>query len=335
MNNKKLKRNLIITIISISMLAVLSIVIVNRTLGKINYTNFEDEPVIDEKEIVTEVEKVNNLKEVKEEEIEFDTAKAINSIPDISNILLIGEENWQNDERGRTDSMMILTIDKKNSSIKITSLMRDTYVSIPGHSNNRLNAAYTIGGVSLLKDTIKENYGIEIDNTVLVDFKAFSNIIDTLGGIDINLSEAEVEWLTENNVGEGLKTGKNHLSGKQALVYARTRYVETKDGEANDFGRTNRQREILEIIYDEYRDSSITELIDSISEICPYITTDLTQSQIIDYVIASVSMDNEDIETLRLPMDNAYRNISVNGMAVLDLDWEENRNALQDFIYQH
>ena len=335
MNNKKLKRNLIITIISISMLAVLSIVIVNRTLGKINYTNFEDEPVIDEKEIVTEVEKVNNLKEVKEEEIEFDTAKAINSIPDISNILLIGEENWQNDERGRTDSMMILTIDKKNSSIKITSLMRDTYVSIPGHSNNRLNAAYTIGGVSLLKDTIKENYGIEIDNTVLVDFKAFSNIIDTLGGIDINLSEAEVEWLTENNVGEGLKTGKNHLSGKQALVYARTRYVETKDGEANDFGRTNRQREILEIIYDEYRDSSITELIDLISEICPYITTDLTQSQIIDYVIASVSMDNEDIETLRLPMDNAYRNISVNGMAVLDLDWEKNRNALQEFIYQH
>ena len=335
MNNKKLKRNLIITIISISMLAVLSIVIVNRTLGKINYTNFEDEPVIDEKEIVTEVEKVNNLKEVKEEEIEFDTAKAINAIPDISNILLIGEENWQNDERGRTDSMMILTIDKKNGSIKITSLMRDTYVSIPGYSNNRLNAAYTIGGVSLLKDTIKENYGIEIDNTVLVDFKAFSNIIDTLGGIDINLSEAEVEWLTENNVGEGLKTGKNHLSGKQALVYARTRYVETKDGEANDFGRTNRQREILEIIYDEYRDSSITELIDLISEICPYITTDLTQSQIIDYVIASVSMDNEDIETLRLPMDNAYRNISVNGMAVLDLDWEENRNALQEFIYQH
>jgi anionic cell wall polymer biosynthesis LytR-Cps2A-Psr (LCP) family protein len=170
---------------------------------------------------------------------------------------------------------------------------------------------------------------------VLVDFKAFSSIIDTLGGIDITLSKDEVEWMSDNGGGDNLKVGKNHLTGSQALIYARIRYVETKDGEANDFGRTNRQREILEIIYDEYKNSSISDLIDITSTVCPYITTDLTQSQIIDYVVASVSMGNDDLETLRLPLDDSYRNISVRGMSVLDLDWEENRSALSKFIYGH
>lgn len=337
--NKKLK--IILIIIGVIIFLSTSIfVFANNLLNKVNYTDWSDTEIIDASELEIETEEIEDIEieEIEPENVQLEEIDPLEAIPDVSNILLIGEENIYKDNRGRTDSMMILTINKIEKSVKITSLMRDSYVKIPDHQDNRLNAAYSMGGVPLLVDTIETNFGITIDNTVLVNFNAFEKIIDILGGVDIELTESECEYLNETNYisKEECRTcvpGINHFNGTQALGYARIRYVKSINGEANDFGRTNRQRTILSALFEKYKTANLTTLLNLMNEILPYITTDMTKSEIIDYVTAVVFMMPDEIESFRLPMDNSYQGVSIRGMSVLNLDWDANRSALKTFIY--
>ena len=261
------------------------------------------------------------------------------TLPEVSNILLIGEENVYNDARGRTDSMMILSINTKNKTLKLVSLMRDSYVQIPGYKDNRLNTAYALGGVPLLKETIETNFGIQIDNTALVDFEAFEKIIDILGGVDIEITEKECEYLNNSNyISEEdnriLTPGINHFNGNQALGYSRIRYVTSINGESSDFGRTNRHRTVLNALFKEYKDADITDLVKLMNEALPYVTTDITNMQALTYLTAVITMSPDEIETMRIPIDGGYENVSIRKMAVLQLDMEKNREALKNFLYE-
>lgn len=255
----------------------------------------------------------------------------------VVNILLIGEEAMS-DDVGRSDSMMVATLNTVEKSIKLTSFMRDMYVTIPGYANNKLNAAYHNGGGVLLAETIEQNFGIEIDGYVRVDFNAFEDIVNKLKGVDIELTSDEAHYLNTTNyisnpAYRNVTAGWNTLNGNQALGYCRVRYKSASNGEANDFGRTYRQRTVLKAIFDKYKSQNVVSMISIATDLLSYVTTNLSKADIISYISTFASFGTLELETFRVPMDNTYAGEKVNGKAVLVVDFDTNKTALRNFIY--
>ncbi|HPU63706.1 MAG TPA: LCP family protein, partial [Mobilitalea sp.] len=206
---------------------------------------------------------VDNVSDSTDEDLNFlSEYEKIADIPvmkdkNVFNVLLIGSDSRDPDDRGRSDAMMVLSVSKKNKEIVLTSLLRDIYLNIPGKKSNRLNAAYALGGAKLLTETIENNFKIKLDGYVAVDFIAFLEIIDILGGVTVEVTEEELPFLNSNirNINMFLNedtdkdlipaAGKYLLNGKQTLGYSRIRYAGT------DFARTARQRKVLEQIFEK------------------------------------------------------------------------------------
>lgn len=245
----------------------------------------------------------------------------------IVNILLIGQDTRQEGTTGRSDSMMVLTIDKNTKALKVTSLMRDMYVQIPGYSDNRINVAYYFGGYELLRATIAKNFGITIDYFVEIDFFAFQKVVDILGGIYVELNEEEATALKA--WGHRTVPGRNRLDGAAALSYCTMRYVGN-----SDYERTERQRKALSSIYARLSETAtVPTVLQLVDEIFPLITTNMTNGEIMSHAMALYSMRAAQIEQYRLPLDGAYYPAYVNGMAVLVPDLEKNREYLFEIIY--
>lgn len=253
----------------------------------------------------------------------------------ITNILLVGadkRESWK--EAGRSDSVMILTIDQEHKQLKLTSLMRDLYIPIPGHGENRFNAAYSYGGISLLYQTVAQNFGIKVDGYAIVDFAAFKDVINAIGGVEIELTDAEYTYLTtayaktKGTVKE-VKPGLNNMNGEQALAYTRIR----QDAKG-DFGRTQRQRMVLQSIFTKVKAMPIGELLGLAEEILPSITTDLSNQEITSYIMTVLTMGTTEFEQCRIPVDNSYTNQRIDGMAVLVPDMQKNIQELHKFIFE-
>lgn len=246
----------------------------------------------------------------------------------VINILLIGQDRREGQGRQRSDSMMIASINKRDKTVTITSLLRDSYVQIPGYQDNRINAAYAFGGMPLLNEVIKMNFGIEIDANVEVDFNGFKTIVDTLGGVDIVLKDYEVAYFNEKQGTSKYVVGSNHLTGEEALMYARTRYVGR-----NDFERTERQRTIVTAVFNKLKDESPTKIFTLINDLFPCITTDMSNSDIITYATIVMGMDLTEIQTYRIPADGTYSNQTIRGMKVLVPDLAACRSDLKKIIY--
>lgn len=252
---------------------------------------------------------------------------------DIVNILVIGSDKrktWK--QAGRSDSTMIATIDNKHKQLKLTSLMRDMYVDIPGHGKSKFNAAYSLGGVELLYQTIAENLNIKLDGYVLVDFNAFIHLIDEVGGVNVTLNYDEYHYLTTAyhrgtvlDVVEGPQT----MNGKQALAYTRIRQVGN-----NDFERTQRQRNVMTSLFAKAKAMPVTKLYKLGKTVLPYITTDLKEDEIMSYAKTVLFMGTTNIHQQRIPVDNSFTNQKVNRAWVLDVDLEKNRQELSDFIFK-
>lgn len=259
----------------------------------------------------------------------------------VINVLLIGEEKINDGARGRSDAMMIATINQKQKSLKLTSIMRDCYVSIPGYRDNKLNAAYNEGGGPLLLATIEQNFQIHLDGYARVDFEAFETIIDKLGGVDIELSQEEANYLNRTNyisntANRTMKAGINNMNGNQALGYSRVRYVKAVDGERDDFGRTSRQRTVLNAVFEKYKNTNLVEMISLANGVLPHVYTNLTKTDILSYIAAFVATGSTELETFRIPMDDAYYGARRDGAgSVLVVNFEINNAALQEFIYGH
>ncbi len=246
----------------------------------------------------------------------------------VINILLIGQDRREGQGRQRSDSMMIASINKKDKTVTITSLLRDTYVQIPGYKDNRINAAYAFGGMSLLNEVIELNFGIEIDANVEVDFNGFKTIIDTLGGVDIVFKDYEAEYFNIIRGTSKFVVGTNHLTGEEALIYARTRKVGR-----SDFERTERQRAIITAVFNKLKNESPTKIFKLINELFPCLTTDMSNADIISYATTALKMDLTEIQTYRIPADGAYSNQTIRGMMVLVPDLEECESDLRKIIY--
>lgn len=267
--------------------------------------------------------------EMNSDEVEWDDIfNVIGHGDDVINILLIGQDRRKGEGRSRSDAMILCTLNKHTKTLTMTSFMRDMYVQIPGYRDNRINVCYPLGGMKLLDDCIKKNFGVVIDGNVEVDFTGFKKVINKMGGIDIELTSAEAEYINKRGSGWKLKEGMNHLTGAQALVYSRIRKVGN-----GDFGRTNRQRVVLSTLVDKAKGMSLTELNRLLNEVLPLLTTDMKSSDMLNSAVQVFKMLPElTIKTERIPADGAYTMTRVNGMSVLLPKLEKNHKILSEIM---
>ena len=209
----------------------------------------------------------------------------------------------------------------------MTSFLRDLYVDIPDwngrtYQDNRLNACYAFGGMGMLDLALEKNFGIQVDHNLEVDFSGFSEIINIFGGVTVNLTKAEANYL-----GGGLKEGSNFLNPEQALQYSRIRYLDS------DFGRTNRQRNVLTALFNSIKTMNADQLTQLINKILPMMTTDMTNADITGYMMKLIPILPElEISTQYIPASGAYKSCYVRGMAVLVPDMEANRAILRETL---
>lgn len=244
------------------------------------------------------------------------------------NILLIGQDRRPGESRARSDTMILCTFNKHTKTLTMTSFLRDLYVEIPGYQDNRINAAYAAGGMSLLNETLKENFGIRIDGNIEVDFNQFAQIVDLLGGVTMELRQDEADVINRDAPGT-VSAGTQLLTGQQALAYARIRSLDA-DG---DFSRTNRQRKVISALLDSYKNASLSTVLSLLDDILPMITTDMNDVKIIAYATELFPMlSGADIVSQRIPADGSYSGKMINGMSVLVADMEASRQLLEDTL---
>lgn len=326
-----------VSAILISILLVVGItgyMVVNGALEKISITKFNDEI---QGEVFEEGD--TDADEVDPNAVEWTNTDNLRKEDSVINILLVGEEAiGGGDSRGRTDSIMIATVNIKQKSLKLTSLMRDMYVQIPGFSDNKLNAAYHNGGIPLLAETIKQNFDLELDGSILVNFDGFESIIDKLGGVEITLTASEASYLNRTNyisnpAYRNVREGTQTLNGNQALGYSRIRYVRSAESGSDDFGRTSRHRDLLNAIFNKYKSKNATELVLLLNDILPLVQTDISKSDIISYIYSVLTLGATELETFRLPVDNGYTPANIRKMSVLLPDLPKNIEELHKFIF--
>lgn len=270
------------------------------------------------------------------------TATELMKDKDVMNILLIGEDlrDTESEERGNTDVMMMISLNKKNKTITMTSFMRDAWVYIDGYGQAKLNAAYWVDGPELLKNTIQDYYGVSIDRYVIVNFESFIKIIDALDGIDMQVTDEEAEGMKapmaeQNNIlgnKKGTdylsKGGKIRLNGNQALAFARLRYV----GNA-DYERTERQRRVITEIIKESKNLSLVEIDSLLKEVLPDVKIDLTEGEVASLLLNCFDYMNYTIQELRIPADDMFSEQIINGLSVLCPDFTANTRKIIETVY--
>ncbi|WP_264806252.1 LCP family protein [Cytobacillus sp. NCCP-133] len=247
------------------------------------------------------------------------------------NLLLIGVDS-RGEEDSRSDAILLASYEPSGESIKLVSLMRDSYVKIPDYTYtySKLNHAYYMGGKELLKETIENNFGVEIDHTAVIDFQGFVKMLDAIApnGIEVNVTSAMIK-----DMGLNLEPGKQKLKGNDLLSYVRFRH----DGQS-DFGRVDRQQEILISLKDQVMDefstpAGIARFPEVISQAMKYVETDLKLEEVLSLGASFLVNPITDIETLRVPVSDSYENKTYeHAGAVLQLNFKENTEALKQFL---
>jgi LCP family protein required for cell wall assembly len=367
-----MKKNRILKIIKISLITFLSIIVITGITGyiivhsyinKMNLVKDDNAYEVTERENIS-IEEVEEVEEVEEEliidgatdiidspqtvidELEEviqgnteDDKQEVVSSSDVYNILLIGCDSREAGGSGRSDAMIIVSINSKTKKIILTSFLRDIYLKIPFHKNNRLNAAYAYGGANLLIDTIEENFQIDIDKYISMDFYTFIDVVDSIDGVTLEVKEEYIPiinaYIKEINQHMGVaesndlltQTGNLVLNGKQALGYVRNRYIGT------DFERTARQRMVLQTIFDKIKDSSYKKIISLSDAVLPQVTTNLSEKKIISLILSFPTFKNYEIEQWSIPMQDTYSFVTINRMSVLGINFDKNIDELHKKVY--
>lgn len=251
---------------------------------------------------------------------------------EILNILLIGEDQWDNEDYGRSDTMILVQINAKTDTVTMTSFLRDLYLPIPGYGSNRLNASYAWGGTELLNETLTGNFGVQIDGTIEVGYHGFIYLIDQLGGVDVTLTPEEAAYMTEHGGAREsekwqIQEGPNHLDGNQALAYSRIRFIDS------DFVRTQRQRTVLIQILEKFQSMHTEELLEIINQMLEQSTTSFTNEELLLYALGFFPVLTDcEIATQQIPAEGTYKYATVRGMSVIQADIEENAEILKELL---
>ncbi|MBK1813669.1 LCP family protein [Clostridium sp. YIM B02505] len=254
----------------------------------------------------------------------------------ITNILLLGTDGRTLNESSRSDSIIIATLDNNHKKIKYTSIMRDTYVQIKGHGEDKINSAFAYGGAKLLTDTIYRNFNMKIDKYIVVNFWGFEDIVNELGGIDVNIKEYEINEINKY-IGEvdDIKSpkiahaGMQHLDGQQALAYSRIRKVGN-----GSYERTQRQRTVMTEVGKKIMNINPIQYPNMLKAILPYIKTNVEPIQLMNYAYTAYSMGSVEFEGLQLPANELCEGKIYRGAWVLLADKEQNAKMLNEFIFK-
>ena len=242
------------------------------------------------------------------------------------NVLLIGDDARGDEEETRSDALMIGHYDQTTNQVKLVSLMRDTYVEIPGHGMEKINAAYALGGPELVRKTIKYNFDVDVQYYAIVNFEGFSKTVDVIAPDGI---EVDIPYEMSHGLGLTLYPGQQKLNGEQLLGYVRFRHDIN-----SDYGRVERQQEALAKLKDEAMSfQTIVNLPKLMGVIEPYIDTNIDKKTIftIGKGMLSGGKDNE-METLRIPVEGSFGDLRTDVGAVLEINLEQNKQALREFL---
>jgi LCP family protein required for cell wall assembly len=335
-NGKRIALIVLCTVLAAVLTAMVGVTVMAHSLmNKMNRVEDENSATISiqEMEQYLEEEKQQETGQgpaIRDEEVEWGQLEGtlLGESDDVINILLIGQDRRPGETRSRSDSMILCTVNRNDKTIVLTSFMRDLYVQIPGYGNNRINASYAWGGMELLNKTLEQNFGIYIDGNVEVDFEQFTEIVDLLGGVPMELRADEAQYInidTQSSLTEGMQ----QLTGKQALSYSRIRNL---DADA-DFSRTNRQRKVLDALFRQVKDAGLVRLLTLLDEVLPMVTTDMGNGEILGYATKVFPMmSGASISSQRVPADGAYKGAMIDGMSVLVADMDKTRQMLQDTL---
>lgn len=328
---------IIIMMVIVLLLLAFAVVAYNSILNQIPRVDPENEITLSEEEIQAIERETDAVEEIPEdativEEEEEMTAPPAEQVlidkPDhVINILLIGQDRRPGEGRQRSDSMILCTINTQKKTLVMTSFLRDLYVDIPDwngrtYLDNRLNACYAFGGMGMLDLALKQNFGVQVDHNIEVDFSGFEDIIRLFGGVNIYLSKAEAKYL-----GVGTSEGSYYLTPDQALSYSRIRKLD------NDFGRTNRQRKVLTAMLNSVKGMSYDQMVNLVNNILPMITTDMTNSEITGYMMEILPILPElQVSTQHVPASGTYSSVYIRGMAVLVPDFQANIAMLKETL---
>lgn len=252
--------------------------------------------------------------------------------PDVINILVLGTDSRDvTRERGRSDSIIVLSYNKKNGKIKMVSVLRDSLVPIEGHSWNRINAAYSYDGVGLAVNTVNELFDLDIQHFVVIDFNGARNFIDKVGGVEIDITQKEADFYNYTGYMGRVKLseGPFMMNGERALVYMRTRYVD------NDFKRTERQRKVIVTLAKKIiEEKSISEIYDLTDYSFTLVKTNISIKTLLSFVSSvAVNASNLSIESQHVPFSDSYEYKYYNGMAIISFDIESAKKRVNEFIY--
>lgn len=262
-------------------------------------------------------------------------------IGDVYNVLLIGSDTRKSGGTGRSDTMLLISINKTENKIVATSFLRDIYCYIPEVGYQKLNAAYAYQGIELLLDTLKYNFSIEVDRYIAVDFYSFIKVVDILGGIDVDVQSDELYWLNQYIHASNLLTDSPehegyidsadgsyiHLNGKQALAYARFRYVGN-----GDFTRTERQRKVVNIIFDKLSTINVETLLKLLDSVLPEVTTNIPTGEFIELIGILPTIKKYDIVSWNIP-DNGFKYLTIDGISYIGIEFDTYIDELYDKIY--
>ncbi len=254
----------------------------------------------------------------------------------VTNIAVFGVDSRNENVDGRSDAIIILSVDGKHNKIKAVSLMRDSLVNVPGYGKKKLNSAYAIGGVELAIKTINENFGMNISDYVSLNFNQLAGIVDALGGVEVEVTEAERKnankYIKEmaNEAGEEAdlikESGTVTLYGYQAVAYARIRYVGN-----SDFERTERQREVMRKLLDKAFDTNPIKYPALLKSLIPMVETSLSNAEILKIAGEVIFFGKPEFEEGRFPIDGTYK---TNSSYAMVYDLEAATEKLHSFIYK-
>lgn len=240
------------------------------------------------------------------------------------NIMLLGSDA-RKDEDGRSDTLMIANYNQKTEKVKLVSIMRDTYVDIPGYGMHKMNSAYTLGGPELVRQTIKENFDLDVHYYAMVDFNGFPKIADIIAPDGI---EVDIPYTMSHGIYMTLHPGVQRLHGEQLLGYVRFRH-----DSQNDFGRVARQQEVLSKLKDEAVSvHSLMNLPKLLGAADAYIDTNLDKMTMLSIGKGILDNKSEKIDTLRIPVDNSFKDSDVRAGRVLEIDFDKNIEELNKFL---
>lgn len=254
------------------------------------------------------------------------------AVEGVVNIMLIGEDRRPGQGRQRSDSMILCSFNKNRNSVTMISFLRDTYVAIPGHTSQKLNAAYAFGGPNLLDQTLATNFGVHVDGNVMITFDGFKGVIDLLGGVDIELTKKEANHLNKEN-GWSLSAGMQHLNGEQALAYSRIRKIDM------DAMRAQRQRKVLTALINSYKNKNVYEMVTLASDILKtgFVKTDMTAQELTGYIMSLFPMlSKASINNQQIPAEGTYESMSVGNYGDCKvIEFDVNRKILQKIFNQN